>query len=71
DQFFCLLRMIHRRDVAHCDIRTANLMYAHTRLSGLKTPFIIDFGLAAVGNATEEQKRNDMILLREALDGFE
>ncbi|KAJ2654022.1 hypothetical protein IWW48_006345 [Coemansia sp. RSA 1200] len=71
DQFFCLLRMIHRRDVAHCDIRTANLLYAQTRPGGLQTPFIIDFGLAAVGNATEEQKKEDMVLLREALDGFE
>ncbi|KAJ2659433.1 hypothetical protein IWW48_003478 [Coemansia sp. RSA 1200] len=71
NQFFGILRMIHRRDVAHCDIRAANLLYAQTRPGGLQTPFIIDFGLAAVGNATEEQKRNDMVLLREALGGFE
>ncbi|KAJ2511103.1 hypothetical protein GGI11_005230 [Coemansia sp. RSA 2049] len=71
DQFSGILRMIHRRGVAHCDIRTANLLYAQTRPGGLQTPFIIDFGLANAGNATEEQKKEDMVHLREALDGFE
>ncbi|KAJ2754096.1 hypothetical protein H4S06_003632, partial [Coemansia sp. BCRC 34490] len=71
DQFSGILRMIHRRGVAHCDIRTANLLYAQTRPGGLQTPFLIDFGLANAGNATEEQKREDMVLLQEALSSCE
>ncbi|KAJ2762505.1 hypothetical protein H4S06_000624 [Coemansia sp. BCRC 34490] len=71
DQFSGILRMIHRRGVAHCDIRTANLLYAQTRPGGLLTPFLIDFGLANAGNATEEQKKEDMVLLQEALSSCE
>ncbi|KAJ2615712.1 hypothetical protein EV177_001427 [Coemansia sp. RSA 1804] len=64
DPFFSILRLIHRRGVAHNDIRTANLLYAQTRPGGIQTPFIIDFSLARVGNATEEQRKEYMVLLR-------